>query len=137
MAFVKEYLTKQDKELLGSWKIRKEGKFIDPSIYKSWNVDKEREIYFIFLGGGALEHPCTYALILNKRKVIINVEVRPSADKVCWIIERIIASKELEQHQDDIINIIKEVAAAIYKERKVEFLSIPSIFFIEDEYLND
>ena len=54
MAFVKEYLTKQDKELLDSWKIRKEGKFIDPSIYKSWNVDKEREIY---LGSRILERP--------------------------------------------------------------------------------
>lgn len=52
MAFVKEYLTKQDKELLGSWKIHKEGKLINPNIYKSWNVDKEREIYFIYLGGG-------------------------------------------------------------------------------------
>ena len=63
MAFVKEYLTKKEKELLGSWKIRKEEKFIDPSIYKSWNVDKEREIYFIYLGGGTLERPSIYALI--------------------------------------------------------------------------
>lgn len=135
MAFVKEYLTKQDKELLDSWKIRKEGKFIDPSIYKSWNVDKEREIYFIYLGGGTLERPSIYALIWKSKKVIISVEARSYKEDVHWLIASIKASKALEHDKEKIIEIIKEVVPIFYG-CKVIFEVFPEPVFIEEEILN-
>ena len=135
MAFVKEYLTKQDKELLGSWKIRKEGKLIDPSIYKSWNVDKERESYFIYLGGGALERPSIYALIWKGKKVIISVESRSYKENVHWLIESIKSSKVLEHDKEKIIEIIKEVVPISYG-CEVIFEVFPEPVFIEEEILN-
>ncbi len=135
MAFVRKSVL-ENKELYDSFNLKYRGKKIEVDDFSKWYVDEERNIYFEFLGGGALEHPSTYALILNKRKVIIDVEVRPSTDKVRWIIDNIKASKELEHHKNDIINIIKEVVTVIYKERKVEFLTIPSVIFVEEEQLN-
>lgn len=135
MAFVRKNVL-ENKELYDSFNLKYRGKNLDVDDISKWYVDEERNIYFKFLGGGALEHPSTYALIINKRKVIIDVEVRPSPDTVLWIIESIKASKELEQYKNDIINIIKEAVTIIYKERKVEFLTIPSVIFIEEEQLN-
>ena len=135
MAFVKEYLTKKEKELLGSWKIRKDEKFIDPSIYKSWNVDKEREIYFIYLGGGTLERPSIYALIWKSKKVIISVESRSYKDNVHWLIESIKASKALEHDKEKIVEIIKEVVPISYG-CNVIFEVFPEPVFVEEEILN-
>ena len=135
MAFVKEYLKKKEKELLGSWKIRKEEKFIDPSIYKSWNVDKEREIYFIYLGGGTLERPSIYALIWKSKKVIISVESRSYKDNVHWLIESIKASKALEHDKEKIVEIIKEVVPISYG-CNVIFEVFPEPVFVEEEILN-
>lgn len=135
MAFVKEYLTKQDKELLDSWKICKEGKFIDSSIYKSWHVDKERKIYFIYLGGGALERPRIYALIWKGKKVIISVKSRSYQENVHWLIENIKASKALEHDKEKIVEIIKEVVPISYG-CEVIFEVFPEPVFIEEEILN-
>ncbi len=135
MAFVNAYLTKKEKELLGSWKIRKEEKFIDPSIYKSWNVDKEREIYFIYLGGGTLERPSIYALIWKSKKVIISVESRSYKDNVHWLIESIKASKALEHDKEKIVEIIKEVVPISYG-CNVIFEVFPEPVFVEEEILN-
>ena len=135
MAFVRKRVL-ENKELHDSFNLKYYGKKVEVYDFSKWYVDEKRNIYLEFLGGGALERPNTYALILNKRKVIIDVEIRPSTNKVCWIIENIKASKELEQHKNDIINIIKEIATVIYKERKVEFLKIPDVVFVEEEQLN-
>ena len=135
MAFVKEYLTKQDKELLDSWKICREGKLIESSIYKSWNVDREREIYFIFLGGGALERPSIYALILKNKKVIISVESRSYKDNVHGFIESIKASKTLEHDKENITEIIREVVPIFYG-CEVIFEVFPEPVFIEEEIFN-
>ena len=121
--------------MLGSWKIRKEEKFIDPSIYKSWNVDKEREIYFIYLGGGTLERPSIYALIWKSKKVIISVESRSYKDNVHWLIESIKASKALEHDKEKIVEIIKEVVPISYG-CNVIFEVFPEPVFVEEEILN-
>lgn len=135
MAFVRKKIS-ENKELYDSFNLMYHGKRKKVSELSKWYVDEERHIYFEFIGGGSLEQPSTYALILNNRKVIIDVEVRASTDKVCWIIENIKASKELEQHKNDIINTIKEAVIATYKGRKVEFSAIPSVVFVEEEQLN-
>ena len=135
MAFVRKRVS-ENKELYNSFNLMYHGKRKEASELSKWYVDEERNIYFEFLGGGALEQPSTYILIWNNRKVMIDVEVRPSTDKVCWIIENIKAVKELERYKNDIINLIKEAAIALYKEKKVEFSAIPSVVFVEEEQLN-
>lgn len=135
MAFIKKRVS-ENKDLYNSFNLIYQGKRKEADELSKWYVDEDRNIYFDFLGGGALEQPSTYMLIWNNRKVVINVEVRPSTDRVCWIIESIKAVKELELYKDDVINLIKEAAIATYKERKVMFSSIPSIDFVEEEQLN-
>ncbi len=135
MAFVRRCVS-ENKELYNSFNLMYQGKRKEANELSKWYVDEKRNIYFEFLGGGALEQPSTYILIWNNRKAIINAEVRPSTDSVCWIIDNIKATKELELYKDDVINLIKEAVIATYKERKVVFSSIPSIVFVEDEQLN-
>jgi hypothetical protein len=135
MAFVRKKVS-EDRELYNSFNLVYQGKRKEADELSKWYVDEDRNIYFEFLGGGTLEQPSTYILIWNNKKVMINVEVRPSTDKVCWIIENIKAAKELEQYENDIISLIKEATIATYKERKVEFSAIPNVTFVEEEQLN-
>lgn len=113
-----------------------QGKRITADELSKWYVDEDRNAYFAFLGGGALDQPSTYVLIWNNRKAMIHVEVRPSTDKVCWLIENIKAVKELELYKDDIINLVHEAAIAMYKERKVVLSAIPDFDFVEEGNLN-
>lgn len=56
MAFVKEKILEENKELFDSFNLCYDGVKREVNKFTYWLVDKEREIYFIYLGGGALEH---------------------------------------------------------------------------------
>ncbi len=75
MAFVKEIVPEADKELYNSFEIKDELDELDKNyIYKwypdnEWVVDREREIYFIYVTGGQNEaHPMQFNLIYNGEK---------------------------------------------------------------------
>ena len=55
---------------------------------------------------------------------------------VRWLIESIKAVKELYPYKDNIINLIKEAATVMYKDRTVIFSSIPDISFVDKENIN-
>ena len=134
MAFIKEKVLEKNRELFESFNLTFREEKIDASEFTSWYVDKEREIYFIWLGGGALETPKTYALIWKNRKAIIYVETRPSNDKTTWIMD-MIASKQLESQKSDLMNILSEITFIMYKGKKVEFQLLSDIEFVGDERL--
>lgn len=79
MAFVKEIVPEADKELYNSFEIKDELDERDNVyIYKwlperrEWVVDREREIYFIYVTGGQNEaHPMQFNLIYNGEKVVL------------------------------------------------------------------
>ena len=131
MPFVRKNIS-ENKELYNSFNLMYQGKRKEANELSKWYVDEERNIYFEFLGGGSLGQPSTYALIINGKKVIIDVEVRPSTNIVCWIIENIKAENELEHLENYILNVIEEAVSATYKERQVEFSAFPSIDFVEE-----
>lgn len=135
MAFVKEKILEENKELFDSFNLCYDGVKREVNKFTYWLVDKEREIYFIYLGGGALEHPYVYALIWKNRKVIITVESRSYKENVHWLIESIKASKSLEQDKKAIIEIIKEVVPITYG-CEVIFEVFPEPVFVEEERLN-
>ena len=124
------------RDLYNSFHLMYQGEKIEADELSKWYVDEDRNVYFDFLGGGCLEQPSTYVLIWNNRKVMINVEVRPSTDRVRWLIESIKAVKELYPYKDNIINLIKEAATVMYKDRTVIFSSIPDISFVDKENIN-
>ena len=133
MAFIKEKVLEK-KELFESFNLTYDGKKRKVSEATIWYVDTEREIYFVWLGGGALETPKTYALIWKNRKAIIYVETKPSNDKTTWIMD-MIASKQLESQKSDLMNILSEITFIMYKGKKVEFRLLSDIEFVGDERL--
>lgn len=134
MAFIKEKVLEK-LELFESFNLTYDGKKRKVSEATNWYVDTEREIYFVWLGGGALETPKTYALIWKNRKAIIDVETRPSNDKTTWIMD-MIASKQLESQKSDLMNILSEITFIMYKGKKVEFQLLSDIEFVEESRLN-
>ena len=135
MAFIKEKVLEK-KELFESFDLTYDGKKREANDSTSWYVDKERDIYFVYLGGGAWQVPNTYSLIWKNRKVIIDIDVRPTENEVHWIIERINSSNQLKHQKNDLINIIKEIAVVMYGERGVLIEAIPDVLFVEDNMLN-
>ena len=135
MAFIKEKVLEK-LELFESFNLTYDGKKREANESTMWYVDKEREIYFIYLGGGAWQIPTTYLLIWKNRKVIIDVEVRPTENEVHWKIESIKSSNQLQKQKDDLINIIKEIGAVMYKKRGMIIEAIPNILFVEESRLN-
>ncbi|MCH5205587.1 MAG: hypothetical protein J1F09_01455 [Oscillospiraceae bacterium] len=134
MAFIKEKVLEK-LELFESFNLTYDGKKRKVSEATNWYVDTEREIYFVWLGGGALETPKTYALIWKNRKAIIDVETRLSIDKTTWIMN-MIASKQLESQKSDLMNILGEITFIMYKGKKVELQLLSDIEFVEEKRLN-
>ena len=134
MAFIKEKVLEK-LELFESFNLTYDGKKRKVSENTTWYVDTEREIYFVWLGGGTLGTPETYALIWKNRKAIIYVETRLSIDKTTWIMN-MIASKQLESQKNDLMNILSEITFIMYKGEKVEFQLLSDIEFVEERRLN-
>ena len=124
MAFVKEIVAQADEELYNSFEIKDEmsDRFKD-YIYKwlpeerEWIVDREREIYFIYVTGGQNEaHPMQFNLIYNGKKVVlycamdtykIPTQDNPMKLHSVYNIIRIIMPKSLEGEQETVIEAIK------------------------------
>ena len=136
MAFVRKDVKGKDKDFFNSFGIIYENNLVEADRFTMWTVDRERKIYFIYLGGGALEHPNAYALIWKNRKVIITVEVRPSKKSIGLLFEKIIATKELENFNEELEDIIKEIFCFTFKGREVEFINFSKIKFIEEGNLH-
>ena len=129
MAFIKEIVPEADKELYNSFEIKDELDEYDKDfIYKwypdnEWVVDREREIYFIFVTGGQNEaHPMQFNLIYNREKVVLycmmHVYDAPTPDNpmklhCVYDITEIVMPKSLDGKQETIIEIIKQ-ALIIY-----------------------
>lgn len=56
MAFVREDVTGNDKTLFDSFRIVFENEPVTAGRFTTWTVDREREIYFTYLGGHQKDH---------------------------------------------------------------------------------
>ncbi|MGN0639659.1 MAG: hypothetical protein ACI4JT_01775 [Oscillospiraceae bacterium] len=125
MPFIKEIVPEADKELFNSFEIKDELDEHDKDyIYKwiperrEWVVDREREIYFIFVTGGQNEaHPMQFNLIYNGEKVVLYCTMdtykTPTKDNPMklhnvYYITSIVMPKALDGKQETIIEIIKQ-----------------------------
>ena len=81
MAFVKEDVKGADKALFDSFGFVFDNEPVKAGRFTTWTVDRKRDIYFTYLGGGALERPSVYGLIWKNNKIIITTEIRGYIDK--------------------------------------------------------
>ena len=132
MAFVREIIVDGNKELYDSFNLIYNGKNREANEFTTWYADKEREIYFVFLGGGVFEQASTYALIWKNKKIIIDVNIRPTENTVYWLVEKIIAPENLRNQSKNIIKIFGEAVRAMYTERNVEIKNTSNIFFVKE-----
>ncbi len=136
MSFVKEKVLEKNRDLFESFNLTYGGKKRNANESTNWYVDKKQDIYFIWLGGGTLQIPKTYALIWKNRKAIITVETRLSNEGTTWIIESVRASKQLESQKNDLMSILSQITIVMYKGEKVEFQLLSDIEFVEDDRIN-
>ncbi len=115
MAFIREWVQEKDWELYNSFELYYNNEREEANQNCLWTIDRERNIYFIFLGGGALERPQEYALIWEGRKIWMMVESKSIREqpndklRAHWKIEGIRAEKSLEKYQDEMMSLIEEV----------------------------
>ncbi len=115
MAFISEWVQEKDWDLYNSFDFyfNHKRKLAHKNCY--WTVDREREIYFIFSGGGNMDMPEEYSLIWKERKVRIERKAglayeSPSGEnKLHMKIIKIVAEKSLEGKKDELIELIKEI----------------------------
>ena len=121
MGFVYEKVPEADWGLYNSFKLRSYGRegVSKANQYSFWTVDRERSIYFIFIGGGANELPYEYAIIWRGEKILIDVEARSMVTddplgELHWRIDSIIAPRSLESRKDDIVPLVLDVVNAVH-----------------------
>lgn len=136
MAFIKEDVLEKNKEKYDSFGLKYDGKNREVNKGTQWHIDKERDIYWIYLGGGALERPYTYVLIWNNTRVVIDAEIRGTKTEEHWIIKKIKSSQELKIYKNELIEIIKEAVQSMYCVKTVIFKAIPDITFVSEDMLN-
>lgn len=136
MAFVEEMVLEKDWKKYNSFALKYENCTLKADDFTNWYVDKESGIYFLFLGGGALERPQVYALMWNDKKVIIYVEEKTTNSEVYWSIFKIKADKELEIYKDEIIEKIREVAKIVHSKRRLVITQIVDIIFVSEDELD-
>ena len=125
MAFVKERIPEADKELFNSFEIcdhtfRGRGRILEWHDERQWVADREKGIYFTFVGRDSDEnHTFQYDLIWKGKKIIVNyifwVKDEPGKEfaltynQVICTVVGIRAPKELQQYEEEMIEIIKSV----------------------------
>ena len=124
MGFVYEKVPEADWELYNSFKLRNYDRngLKEANQFSQWTADRDRDIYFIFIGGVTLEMPEEYAIIWNGEKIIIYVErrsvvVNSTSREIQWSIDFISAPKLLMARKDELISIIEEVAYAAHDQK--------------------
>ena len=115
MAFIKEWLKEEDWELYNSFELYYDHKLKKANENRLWTVDKERDIYFIFLGGGGLDVPEEHAIIWQNRKIRIMSDTKAVTEKTSgktflhWAVTNIWAEKSLEKKESELIQLIREI----------------------------
>lgn len=116
MAFVDEYVPREDWDLYNSFELVK--KSIDigqkkvANEHSGWIVDRERDIYFIMTGAIGREEIEYYTLILEGKKVNIVAGFERRFDNGMqrgYKVSSIIADIKLQSRECEYLEIIKEV----------------------------
>lgn len=125
MSFIKELVSEEHEKLYLSFEMydydRQDVHGL--TAYTTWAADHEREIYFTYISGGALEHPKQYDLIWQNKKIVIftetNIERNPLTDNpmhlIChYNIISIRSPKEFMARQSEMLELIKEAFEAYH-----------------------
>ncbi|MDE6208946.1 MAG: hypothetical protein K2M73_04615 [Lachnospiraceae bacterium] len=125
MGFIYEKVKEEDWELYNSISPRlKAGK------HTRWVVDKERNIYFFWIGGETREYIEKYFFTWNGLNIYIYIEVRCGKEDVHICIKRISMPKVLSSNNDkinEIVDMIPEILQMIYRSKIIfEKIAVPS-----------
>ena len=137
MGFIYEKVKEEDWELYNSFLPNYE----TADRFTRWVADKERNIYFFWIGGETREEENVYFLAWDDLKIFIYTKVRiyeetDNVDKAHIWINRILMPKAIKKDKkniNDTVEFIKEMLQIIY-ENQVFFEEISEVTFREDKY---
>ena len=115
MAFINEYVSKEDWDLYNSFELVNKsiniGQRIVANEHSGWIVDREKDIYFVRAGVLGREGIGYYTLILEGKKVNIIAGFERRFDNGMqkgYKVDSIIADKRLESREKEYLEIIRE-----------------------------
>lgn len=115
MAFINEYVSKEDWDLYNSFELVNKsiniGQRIVANEHSGWIVDREKDIYFVRTGVIGREGIGYYTLILEGKKVNIIAGFERRFDNGMqkgYKVDSIIADKRLESREKEYLEIIRE-----------------------------
>lgn len=137
MGFVKEYVPREDWDLYNSFELIEKsiniGQKIEANENSIWDVDKERNIYFVMTGGIGREEIYYYTLVLEGKKVniIAGFERRFENGMQKGYTVDLIADKELESRESEYLEIIKE-ALLLGRKKGLDFIEFAKPIYREE-----
>ena len=129
MALIYEVVKEEDRELFNSFVPSRKA-----NINTKWVVDKERNIYFFWIGGEMRESEAVYFLSWNNFKINIYIELK-CGNYAHVVIKRILLPDILRVKKEkikEIVDIIPELLQLTFR-RKIIFEEIPEVSFREKE----
>ena len=117
MGFVYEVVKEEDRELFNSFLPSRKA-----NRNTMWVADKERSIYFFYIGGEIRESIYEYFLAWDDLKIYIYTEVRCSKEDVHIWINTISMPKVLRNNNDkvkEIVKIIPDILKKMYKSKLI------------------
>ena len=118
MALIYEVVKEEDRELFNSFVPSRKA-----NRNTMWVADKERNIYFFWIGGETRENIYEYFLSCNNLKIYIYTEERCGNEAHIWI-NQISMPKVLENNKEkleEIVDIIKNVIDVMFEDTIVVF----------------
>ena len=115
MGFISEYVPREDWDLYNSFELVNKsiniGQKKEANENSIWDVDKERNIYFVMTGVIGREEIEYYTLVFEGKKVNIIAGFERRFEKGMqkgYKVDSIIADKRLESRESEYLEIIKE-----------------------------
>lgn len=113
MAFINEEISAEDKRKINLEKIKNIAGISKASELWLWTIDRERDVFLLYLLGGDTKRPACYALILKDEIVTFNANLkgdgnRKTGVKVFWKVFNLRISQTLEVQREEIKQLICE-----------------------------
>jgi hypothetical protein len=136
MAFVNELISEEDKKRI-DWSKFKAWPFTLPISPWKWTIDRERDFFFVPLGGNGPdgERPEVYALCWNGQIVRLEAKVTGSGggkfwDTIYWSVSKVDIPDDLQPNQDEILHALKDAICAHGRLFDVEHVKSVHIEFV-------
>lgn len=113
MAFVNEEIPPKDKAKIDTDKMKKMAGIYHSSDPYRWAIDRERDVFLIFLRGGSPEIPTYYSLCTQGEIAVFNVSWRGEGNKYTGVqlsctVSNLRVSEALQPRINEIKQLIRE-----------------------------